>query len=469
MTATNVKRADLEPFVLAELARRNLGDFCALMDSSYESTRHTKVLVEYLESLERGDIRNLIVEMPPRHSKTYHVSQRFPAWYLGRHPERDVVLGSYSALLAIESSREVRRLASDPRWPFAAAKVSRESASVERWKMTAGGGMLASGVDSRTTGFGGHLIDVDDPFAGRADADSDVQREHVWRWFTETVTTRAAPNAVRLVTHTRWHDDDLIGRILNSSDAANWTVLSLPAIAIEDDALHRTPGEALWPERYPIEQLERQRSILGSTPFEAIYQQNPVPAAGGLFRAEWFEKRYPSSLNPNTLVRIQTVDSAWKTGVGNDYSVIATWGTDGRDYYLLDVWRAKAEYHDLRRIVVEKFSEQRPRALYVEEASSGHALLSELRQTTPIPIIPIRASGSKQSRAERATPFFEAGRVHLPEEAPWLPAWMREHLRFPADKHDDQVDTTSMALVLLSRHNSFATQQREPDDLHLGR
>jgi predicted phage terminase large subunit-like protein len=249
-------------------------------------------------------------------------------------------------------------------------------------------------------------------------------------------------NAVRLVTHTRWHDDDLIGRILNSFDA-RWTVLSLPAIAVEDDALHRAPGEALWPERYPIEQLERQRSI--SARRRSRRSTSRIRChAGGLFQAEWFEA-LSAVTEPECACGHSDGRFGLETGVGNDYSVIATWGTNGRDYYLLNVWRAKAEYYDLRRIVVEKFREFRPRALYVEEASSGFALLSELRQTTPIPIIPVRASGSKQARAERATPFFEAGRVHLPEEAPWLPAWIREHLRFPADKHDDQVDTTDGA------------------------
>ena len=435
----------------AELARRHLADFCGLMYEKYEKTAHTELLCKHLEALEAREIERLAVFMPPRHSKSYHVSQRFPAWYIGRNPDQLVKLASYSAELAESNSRKVRALVQDYRWPFA-AKVAGESFAVNLWHIANNLGEVgAAGVGGPLTGFGSDLLVIDDPFKGPEDANSALQRDRVWTWYAEVADTRMQKGGVQLLTQTRWHDDDLAGRILNSALANTWTVLTLPAIAVDDDALGRAPGEALWPEWFPIERLEQIRDTMGSKSFSALYQQDPLPIKGSTFQAEWFERRYDKLPARSTLAIIQTIDSAWKTGVSNDFSVISTWATDKIDYFLIDVWRKRVEYTDLKRAAQDKFYEQKPSVVYCEEAASGLALISELQRTTNLPIVAVKARASKTVRAEIATPFFEAGRVVLPREAPWLDEWIREHLRFPNAKHDDQVDCTSMALPLMNK------------------
>ena len=449
---TSDARPVLKHFADKELARRHLPDFCRLMDDKYEATRHTALLCDHLEALERRDIERLAVFMPPRHSKSYHVSQRFPAWFLGRNPDQLVKLASYGADLAESNSRKVRALVRDKqRWPFSVS-VSGDSFAVNLWHTANSAGEVgAVGVGGPLTGMGADLLVVDDPFKGPDDSGSALQRDRVWDWYTQVADTRMQPNGVQLLTQTRWHDDDLAGRILNSPLGSTWTVLTLPAIAVDEDALGRGPGEALWPERFPLDRLEQLRKTMGSKSFNALYQQDPLPIKGTMFQPEWFERRYNALPARSTLAIIQTIDSAWRTGVSNDWSVIATWATDGLDYYLIDVFRKRLEYVDLRKAVQDKFAEQQPLKIYCEDASSGLALISELRRTTNLPIIGVPPRGSKQSRAEMATPYFEATRVVLPREAPWLDAWIAEHLRFPNGKHDDQVDTTAMAIIFLNQ------------------
>lgn len=432
-----------------EIARRRLADFCALMDPGYVRAKHTDLLVSHLEALERREIQNLAVFMPPRHSKSYHVSERFLAWALGRQPKRKIIMASYASELAEKSSRLVRNLLSDERSPFT-MRVARDSSAVGHWATDAGGEVHAAGVAAGTTGQGADILSIDDPFADREQADSPLQRDKVWTWYTDVTQTRFQPGGVQILTMTRWHDDDLAGRILNSAFASKWTVLSLPALAVDDDPLGRTPGQALWPAWFPEERLLELQTILGTRSFAALYQQNPIPMSGGTFRSEWFAKRgeMPNSAYEPRIV-VQAVDGAWKTGVSNDYSVVATWATDFRDFYLLDVWRGKVEFYDLKRIVPEQYKKHRPHAVFCEEAASGLALLSELRKSSGIPIIGVVPKGSKESRIEAVTPIFEAGRVVLPKSAPWLDEWLREHLRFPGSAHDDQVDTTALALIRL--------------------
>ena len=181
--------------------------------------------------------------------------------------------------------------------------------------------------------------------------------------------------------------------------------------------------------------------------FAALYQQRPSPEEGTLFKKEWFQHRY-RDLPPNSWC-IQSIDTAFKAGVGNDYSVIATWATNGTNYYLVDIWRARVEYPDLRRMIAEKADQYKPRGILIEDAASGQSVIQDLRRNTPLPILSERPKGSKEDRADAISHFFEAGRVFLPEQ-PWVETWIEEHLVFPHGANDDQVDTTSMALGRLA-------------------
>ncbi len=235
----------LAPLLQAELARRRLGDFLATLLPSYQAAAHTRLLCEHLERLEAREIRRLIVLAPPRHSKSTHVAQAFPAWYLGRRPSESVIVASYSAELAEAHSRRARGYVADPRYPFE-TRIAADSSAVNRWATTDGGGLIAAGVGGGLTGHGADVLVVDDPVRDREAADSPTIRESTWRWWSEVALTRCQPGAVILLTQTRWHQDDLAGRILNAPGADEWTLLRMPALAEEEeDPLEREEGEAL--------------------------------------------------------------------------------------------------------------------------------------------------------------------------------------------------------------------------------
>lgn len=437
------------------VARATLVGYCILMDPSYDPAPHTKKIIALLEAIEKGEVRRAMIFMPPRHGKSYHVSERFPAWFLGRNPQKRVILASYAATLAETNSRTVRGLLEDERNPFP-TRIAADTRAVGRWETTAGGSLLAAGVGGGITGFGADVLDIDDPFAGRAEADSDLQRANVWAWYQEVARTRLMRGGRILVCNTRWHEDDLAGRLLNSKGASDWTVLSLPAIAEEDDILGRKVGEALWPAQFPASELPSvEKGEMDSRGFAALYQQRPVPREGSFFKAQWFERRYePWQLEqleqgPRWRV-VQAVDTATKEGVSTDFSVIATWATDGISYYLLDIVRRRVDYPTLKALVERLYWQHKPRQVYVEDTTHGRPLVQEMRYTSPIPLVAKTVKGSKEARASVVTALFESGKVVLPKEAPWLDEWIAEHLSFPMGAHDDQVDTTSLALTELS-------------------
>ncbi len=282
----------------------------------------------------------------------------------------------------------------------------------------------------------------------RAEADSVLVRQHQWEWFTEVAMTRLMSDGVVLLVMTCWHEDDLHGRIRNSPAADEWVILRMPALAEPDDPLGRSEGEALWRECYPVEKLPSvDKGEISSRAFAAIYQQRPTPETGSLIKRAWLEGRYTTLPQHITRV-IQTVDSAFKTGVANDYSVIATWATDGRFFYLVDVWRQRVEYPDLRRALPEQAAKHQPRQIYVEDAGPGQSLIQDLKRETRLPIISRNPKNrSKESRVAAISGLLEAGKVLLPEGSSFLDPWIEEHVGFRAGApHDDQVDTTVLAL-----------------------
>jgi predicted phage terminase large subunit-like protein len=435
-------------------ARESLLAFAKLVKRDYLVARHASLLIQHLEALERGDIRRLMVFMPPRHAKTLHCSRLFPAWFLGRDPSRQVVLSSYAADLAEESSRDCRAYVESDLYPFD-AEIAPDASRKEMWSTTAGGLVRAVGVGSGLTGFGAHLLAIDDPHKDRADADSETSRKSVWAWYQEVARTRLMPGGLELLAMTRWHQDDLAGRILNSPAAKDWTVLSMSALAEDEgDPLGRRPGEALWPARYPAHEMPSvERGEMSQRAWDALYQQRPTAAGGSVFRRDWMQLRYsddPMRLRRQLPHVIMTVDGSWKTGASNDWSACAVWGASQSGYCLLHVFRARVPYPELERHVVRLYNEWRPSAVLIEDAASGIAVIQSL-QRTRLPVVPYKTRGvSKIARAEAVAPLFEAGKVVLPQSAPWLECWIEEHCDFPSGRFDDQVDTTSMALGRLS-------------------
>lgn len=444
---------DADPdFFIDERDRRRLSFFARRMFPGYQSAPHIARLIEHLEWAAKTPNARLIVTMPPRSSKSLHVSELFPAWYLGNHPNERIIAASHSASLAYTFSRRVRNLFDDPRWPFPAVTVAGDKAAVQAWDIEGTrGGYLAVGVGGSPTGQGGSVI-IDDPIRSAADADSQTVRDSIHEWYAGTIRTRLEPGGFVIITSTRWHDDDLTGRLLREQERGGetWTHLHLPAI--DDD------GNALWPERWPLDALLQTKAAIGSRAWQSQYQGDPQPAEGGLFKRAWFRNRFTE---PPRITRAELVlDSAFKEGVGADYSALALWGTDGYGTaYLLNAWRDRVEFPGLLRLCRDAYAWSAARypglPLVIEDKASGQSAIQVLRQRDgahpALPVVAYKPEGnvSKIARAEAITGLVEGGRVAIPEAAPWLEDWLTEHERFPTGQHDDWVDTTAMGVSRL--------------------
>ena len=308
----------------------------------------------------------------------------------------------------------------------------------------------SAGVGGGITGMGGDIILIDDPIKDRAEADSPTIRNRVWDWYTSTLYTRLAPGGGIIVIQTRWHMDDLAGRLLEAQRSGQgdaWRVVNFPAIAEEDEP-YRKAGEALHPERYPLEQLQAIRAAIGSRDWAALYQQRPAPDGGAIFRAEWLRFWLPKDL-PQSFDRLCiSWDMTFKDGDDSDYVVGQVWGRKGADFFLLDQVRARMGF-TATLAAFRALSDKWPQAQrkLVEDKANGPAVIDSLRHAVP-GIIPVEPDGSKLARAHAVTTFFEAGNVHIPHPSVygWVADYVAELTSFPTAAHDDQVDATTQAL-----------------------
>jgi predicted phage terminase large subunit-like protein len=424
----------------------------------------------------RGDIKRLMIFMPPRHGKSWLCSQYFPAWYIGAYYGR-VILTSYEATFAATWGRLARNVLTEFGPTVFGVSVAQDSSASDHWELEGAQGqygvMYTAGVGGGITGKGASRLIIDDPVKNMEAAQSAIIREATWQWYTSTAYTRLEPDGGVMIVQTRWHDDDLSGRILKhgadaTGDTHDWTVISLPAIAERDedypitgdDPYTRTEGDPLWPERFSLERLQQIRREVGGEVWTPLYQQAPTPAKGVIWRREWFRRYNLLGGVPQAITRtIQAIDSAWETGVANDWSVIATWGYSKNAIYLLDIWRERVEYPELKRAVAAQYAKWHPDVIYLENKASGISLRQEMQRESRLPIVAITPKGSKESRAAAVSPLAESGNIYVPDDASasWAEAWIAEHVRFPRGEHDDMVDTTSLGL-----------SQIVPDDLQVG-
>lgn len=435
-------RAALASAAAEELARRDLLSFCERMIEGFQSPPHIRLLSRLLTDIESGAKRRLLVTLHPGSGKSM-LLQAFASYYLGRNPTRRIISASAGAELAERNSRASRAFFSDPRWPFD-AELSRDTTAMNRWSTTRNGGLSAHSVGSLITGWRGALLVGDDL---QNDALSIGERDSLYSWWREVLMPRLEPivGAVVLIQQ-RWGADDLPGRIMESPEAKEWTIVRIPAISEgRKDVLGRRRGESMWPSRWPVEELESQRVAMGSRAFECAFQGNPVPIDGNAVKVDWIQ-RYDKP--PTEFQKVVcALDSSAKTGIRNDYSVIIKIGVTRNSYYVLDVWRAKVEFPGLiRRVRLLETEDPTPAVLYSEDTSNAQAMNQSLKRETRLPIVPVIAKGSKESRIESITGTLEAKRVFLPREAPWLLDFERELFAWPQVQHDDQIDCLALAL-----------------------
>ena len=430
------------------LPRTDLSAYAAAMWPPFQLARHHKLIVDKLEAVERGEIDRLMIFLPPRHGKSLIDSTLFPAWYLGRHPDRSIIASSYGQELASDFGRRVRGYVTDQLHVaiFPDSRVVDDSNAVHRFGLTGGGNYYAVGAGGPITGRGADLLLIDDPIKSREDANSAAFRRSLQDWYQHVAYTRLQPGGAIVLIQTRWHQDDLTGWLLREHTSENWHIVSLPAIAEPGDALGRQEGAPLWPERFPLEVLERIREAIGSSAWLSLYQQRPTAEEGAIFKRAWFKT---FSTEPEMKRVVFSLDTAFKAGTSNDYSVIAVIGESKDGYFLLHVTRERLEFPDLQRRVVGLAEIMRPNAVLIEDAASGQSLIQTLKSETRLPILPVKATGDKVSRANAVSPLVESGRVYIRDQAQWLPDFLEELCSFPAAPHDDQVDALTQALNYL--------------------
>ena len=429
----------------------------ALTKGKYSVPPHIALMSSALAECATHGGRRLIVTMPPRSGKSELCSLWTPAWYLAVYPERKVILCSYEADFAAWWGRRVRNLLGEYA-AYLGVQISDDSAAAHRWETTVGGGMVTAGVGGPVTGRGGDYVVVDDPIKNAQEADSVVIRDNIWDWWRTTLYTRLEPGASIVLVMTRWHEDDLTGRVLN--EAANggeqWHRIDFPAVAEADDVLGRKPGEALWPERFDVAALERIRRTVGSRGWSALYQQRPSPAGGDVFRRAWF--RYyrrgeggmyrigahePSGsgardvLDRQCVDRFLTCDLALSEKQSADWTVLAAWVvTAGGELVLVDLERVQESSVAVQKRIEAMAARNRAVWIGVEYAHYGMAVVQAFR-ARGVPVRALRPDRDKVSRARVAAVAMENGRVVFPQEAQWLDGLETELLSFPNAAHDD--------------------------------
>lgn len=428
--AQRLRSLKAEATPLAAFTDRGLLDFITRISPRYSAPHHLRPLLDALDRAEDEPVR-VLVSVPPRHAKTETILHAAARW-LRRMPWDTIAYASYAADVAHSKSRLARDYAIK-----AGVQLRGDSNAVHEWRTTSGGGMLATGIGGSLTSHGARLLIVDDPFANRQEAESAVRRQAVHEWFTSTAMTRLDPNGSALVVHTRWHPDDLIGRLAKDS---GWEVINLPAI---DDS-----GRALWPERWTAEILNKRRVDVGEYDWASLYQGQPRPRGGALFNDA---ARYASPQLDGARIIIG-VDPAASEKTHADYSVaivLAVRGVGtGATGDILEVMRLQVE---VPRLVgrLRELQGRYPGAPMVVEAVGGfRAVPQMLRAVDPLlRITEVQPATDKFIRAQPVSAAWNAGRVRVPMTAPWLPSFLDEVQSFTGvrDAHDDQVDALAHA------------------------
>ena len=426
---------------------------------------HLEVIAAKLMEVRQGRIKRLIINLPPRHLKSLMASIAFPAWCLGHDPSAQILCVSYAQDLADKLARDCRSIMMSPWYGrIFPTRLATQRQAVQEFVTTRQGYRLATSTGGVLTGRGADIIVIDDPLKPE-EALSQAQRKAANEWFDHTLYSRLNDkrHGAIVIVMQRLHEDDLVGHVLAQEP---WEVLSFPAIA-EADEVHRIEtmwgprrfrrrqGEALHPEREPLETLDRIRRTLGEYNFAGQYQQAPAPLGGGLVRTEWF-KRYRESDRPESFDRIvQSWDTANKATELSDFSVCTTWGVKGKNLFLIGLFRRRLEYPALKREVREQQSLFNANEVLIEDKASGTQLIQELIDEGCHSVTRYEPTCEKIMRLHAQTALIENGFVHIPETAPWLAEYLHEMTVFPNGKHDDQVDSTAQFLEWFKVPSSF--------------
>jgi len=446
----NAKPADSIRLLKARqsLKIENFGEWLQEVKPTYQwNPEHLKLIREYLERILSGEIDRLMIFAPPRHGKSEQVTIHWPAFVLEHNPGFRWIIGAYATGLSARFSRRTRGIAAQ-RIPM---NPKRQTAA--DWETLAGGGLRAVGVGSGVTGHGANGIIIDDPVKSRKEAESKAYRDACHEWYVDDLSTRLEPKGFIVMQMTRWHEDDLAGRILASEEGKEWTVLRLPAVSEDngtEDPIGREPNEALWPERYNFAALMRIKKRLMSS-FYALFQGSPTSAEGGIIKRHWIG-RY-TEYDSEVIMTVQSWDCANKGNVGADFSVCTTWAITRLKIYLVAEWRDQVDYPDLKKAAIAQFNLHKPTVVLVEDKGNGTALIQELQQHTIVPTVAVEPVADKVVRLSTQSISYEAGMVLHPDPAynSWVLDFEAELTTIPNAANDDRGDSVSQAIAYITQ------------------
>lgn len=425
-------------------------------NGAWQTADHLEYIIERLGRVAAGELSRLLVFAPPRHGKS-ELLKHYAAWYLGRFPDRTVIVASYNDELAADFGRAVRAILNAHGGELFGISIASDSSAAYRFSIANhDGGLYAVGIGGSMTGRGADLLILDDVIKSDVEALSETTQRRHWNWWRSTAMTRLEPGAAIVGVGTRWSVDDLLGKL---ADSGGFDVIRLPALADEDaDPLGRKPGEALWPERYPTETLESIRVEQGGFWWAAMYQGTPEPASGNLFPRDLFREFSETAdsyiLGGKTILKAECslfaiADTALSDKRTADFTVIGMFALSPDKHLLwLERWRGRYSGPKQVKLMRQVFDEWNPAWIGIEAATPGLHLIQQLQRD--LPVKELKPVGSKVARATTAATFLEQGKIWFPKGRRWLDELYAELVTFPHAKHDDQVDVLSYAAQQIS-------------------
>ena len=453
-----------------EIAQVNFLKFAHEMWPGFIDGRHHKIMAKKFEEIAEGKCKRLIVNMPPRHTKSEFASYLLPAWYLGKFPDRKIIQTSNTAELAVGFGRKVRNLVGSEQYAriFPDVSLRADSKAAGRWSTNANGDYFAIGVGGTVTGKGADLLIIDDPHSEQEAAIAATNPEvydKVYEWYGSGPRQRLQPGGAIVIIMTRWSKRDLVGKIVKSSierDGEEWDIVEFPAIL--------PSGNSLWPEFWPIKELLALKNELPVSKWNAQYMQSPTSEEGAMVKREWWkiwEKEDP----PNCDFIIQSWDTAFTKNERSDYSACTTWGVfylnenpDDPNIILLDAHKERLEFPELKAKALEMYKEWEPDAFVIEAKAAGSPLIYELRRMgIPVSEFTPTRGNDKIARMNSVTDLFSSGKVWAPSRR-WADEVMEEMAAFPNSEHDDLVDSSTQALIRFRKGGFIHLPSDEPDE-----
>lgn len=438
----------------------DLIEFCKRMQDDYIVGRHHRILADLLMAIEAGDEDRICVNIPPRHGKSQLVSIFFPAWFLGRNPNKKVMMVSHTTDLAVDFGRKVRNLISldDYKAIFPTVKLAVDSKSAGRWNTNFGGEYYACGVGSALAGRGADLLLIDDPHSEQDVINGNFSVfERAYEWYTFGARTRLMPGGRVAIIQTRWHMDDLTGRVtsdmVKNEKSDQFEIIEFPAILDSEDDDGKPIQKPLWPEFFDLEALLRTKSSMPTFQWNAQYQQQPTAEEASIVKREWW-RIWADDDPPECEYIIMSLDAAAEKHNRADYTSLTTWGVffneeeEMHNLILLNAIKERMEFPELKELAVREYHDWEPDAFIVEKKSSGSALYQEMRRMD-LPVqeyTPHRGSGDKMARLNSVADIIRSELCWVPPKR-WAEELVEEIAGFPFMSNDDQVDSTVMALL----------------------